>query len=212
MGAVLSYKSVFSPHLRWCLMGFLGFVVCLFYTQSLTYRETQDLNAVSTSYPNVKPTRRKKTNMNNNFRKIRKNAKALSPVVASIILIAVTVAVSVAVAAWMGGMTLGFMNTEQLKITNAAFTTDGEVDVTMQNTGSNALTITSISVASTTISADPSASPSITWSTGASAKIAANTGATATVPFEWENGGTYQIKVITSQGNSFTYQASAPTS
>jgi flagellin-like protein len=43
------------------------------------------------------------------LRKIRKNAKALSPVVASIILIAVTVAVSIAVAAWMGALTVGFM-------------------------------------------------------------------------------------------------------
>ena len=50
-----------------------------------------------------------------NLRTIKKNAKALSPVVASIILIAVTVAVSVVVAAWMGGMTLGFMgNAEQV--------------------------------------------------------------------------------------------------
>ena len=58
-----------------------------------------------------------------NHRKFRKNAKALSPVVASIILIAVTVAVSVVVAAWMGGMTIGLMgNAEQVSITNIAFT------------------------------------------------------------------------------------------
>ncbi len=57
-----------------------------------------------------------------NYRKFRKNAKALSPVVASIILIAVTVAVSVVVAAWMGGMTIGLMgNAEQVSITNVAF-------------------------------------------------------------------------------------------
>ena len=49
----------------------------------------------------------------NTFRKIKKKQKALSPVVASIILIAVTVAVSIAVAAWMGGMTIGFMGTAE---------------------------------------------------------------------------------------------------
>ncbi|MGA2523388.1 MAG: archaellin/type IV pilin N-terminal domain-containing protein, partial [Candidatus Bathyarchaeia archaeon] len=54
-----------------------------------------------------------------NFRKFRKSAKALSPVIATIILIAVTVAVSVVVAAWMGALTIGFMgNSEQAKITN----------------------------------------------------------------------------------------------
>ncbi|MGQ9565095.1 MAG: archaellin/type IV pilin N-terminal domain-containing protein, partial [Candidatus Bathyarchaeales archaeon] len=36
------------------------------------------------------------------MRKLFKSRKALSPVVAAIILIAVTVAVSIAVAAWMG--------------------------------------------------------------------------------------------------------------
>ena len=45
--------------------------------------------------------------------KIRRSRKALSPVVASIILIAVTVAVSIAVAAWMGALTFNFMATEQ---------------------------------------------------------------------------------------------------
>jgi flagellin-like protein len=42
--------------------------------------------------------------------KILKNRKALSPVVASIILIAVTVAVSIAVAAWMGALSFSFMS------------------------------------------------------------------------------------------------------
>ena len=54
----------------------------------------------------------------NTIRKMKKNAKALSPVVASIILIAVTVAVSIAVAAWMGALVVGQMATEELKITN----------------------------------------------------------------------------------------------
>ena len=59
----------------------------------------------------------------NYIRKFKKNSKALSPVVASIILIAVTVAVSVVVAAWMGGMTIGLMgNAEQASITNIGFT------------------------------------------------------------------------------------------
>jgi len=44
--------------------------------------------------------------------------KALSPVVATIILIAVTVAVSIAIAAWMGTITFTFMKTyEQHKFT-----------------------------------------------------------------------------------------------
>ena len=41
--------------------------------------------------------------------KILKSRNALSPVVASIILIVVTIAVSLAVAAWMGALTFTFM-------------------------------------------------------------------------------------------------------
>ncbi len=64
------------------------------------------------------------------LRKIRKNDKALSPVVASIILIAVTVAVSIAVAAWMGALTVGFMDTNTVTITNVAFADDNQITVT----------------------------------------------------------------------------------
>lgn len=82
-----------------------------------------------------------------NFRKFKKNAKALSPVVASIILIAVTVAVSVVVAAWMSGMTVGLMgNSEQATITNVDLSTVGSAGTlvaTIQNTGNSPVTITS---------------------------------------------------------------------
>ena len=68
-----------------------------------------------------------------NFRKFRKSAKALSPVIATIILIAVTVAVSVVVAAWMGALTIGFMgNSEQAKVTNAVLTNTYTVQPTSQ--------------------------------------------------------------------------------
>jgi len=51
--------------------------------------------------------------------KMLRSRKALSPVVASIILIAVTVAVSIAVAAWMGALSFSFMSSgEQLQLGN----------------------------------------------------------------------------------------------
>ena len=67
------------------------------------------------------------------MRKLLKSKKALSPVVAAIILIAVTVAVSIAVAAWMGSMTFTFMETEEIKITSVTFTAAGG-GVTAQGT------------------------------------------------------------------------------
>ena len=85
-----------------------------------------------------------------NFRKFKKSTKALSPVVASIILIAVTVAVSVVVAAWMGGMTIGLMgNAEQATITNLGFTDSATaasdtIIVSIQNTGTAPVTINQV--------------------------------------------------------------------
>src|SRR5208283_5610374 len=86
-----------------------------------------------------------------NFRKFRKSAKALSPVIATIILISVTVAVSVVVAAWMGALTIGFMgNSEQAKITDVVLSnfnsTTEQAVCTVQNTGSATVSITSVTI------------------------------------------------------------------
>ena len=146
--------------------------------------------------------------MNNTLRKFSHNAKALSPVVASIILIAVTVAVSIAVAAWMGGMTIGFMNTEQIKITNVALTDSTTATITLQNTGSNPVTISDIYFANAKVITTQ------TWTVNGTTietpKISGNTAATVEFLQEYADGGSYQIKVVTSQGNSFTFQANAP--
>lgn len=79
------------------------------------------------------------------MRKLLKSRKALSPVVAAIILIAVTVAVSIAVAAWMGALTFTFMKTEELKIISVTFKT-GNATISVTNTGANSLTVSSITI------------------------------------------------------------------
>jgi flagellin-like protein len=79
-----------------------------------------------------------------------RNKKALSPVVAAIILIAVTVAVSIAVAAWMGSLTIGFMQTSELTITDVDFTIDdvenGQIIVYVTNSGTSNFTVNRIRV------------------------------------------------------------------
>ena len=125
--------------------------------------------------------------------------KALSPVVASIILIAVTVAVSIAVAAWMGALTFNFMATEQLKITNVQFPA-GNVVITTQNTGTTPVTMTEIHVnngAANLISPNTFLFP-------------ANSQNVTTVAFVWTQGSQYEIEMRSSKGNQFTYTATAP--
>jgi flagellin-like protein len=87
----------------------------------------------------------------NTIRKIKRSTKALSPVVASIILIAVTVAVSIAVAAWMGALTVGFMGSNSVTVTTMQFigSSGGDpnnITVALKNTGTKEVTIATIKV------------------------------------------------------------------
>jgi flagellin-like protein len=137
--------------------------------------------------------------------KILRSRKALSPVVASIILIAVTVAVSIAVAAWMGALTFNFMATEQVSITYADFggTTPGTwLTVNVTNSGSSAVIINSATVNSVAVTI-----------TSAPVTVPGNTPTKAinmTLTTAWVNGYTYNIKLSSQKGNSFVYTAVAP--
>jgi flagellin-like protein len=76
------------------------------------------------------------------MKRLLKNKKALSPVVAAIILIAVTVAVSIAVAAWMGSLTIDLMETSELTVTRMAFTpADNNITIYITNSGTSDVTI-----------------------------------------------------------------------
>jgi flagellin-like protein len=136
--------------------------------------------------------------------KILKNKKALSPVVASIILIAVTVAVSIAVAAWMGALTFTFTATEQLQITQVEFLTGGLVNVTLQNTGTSPITVTEIHINGGTSPSGDLLSSDVT--------IPANSQREVQVSYTWSAGSNYQVRVVTSKGNQYYYSAVAPTS
>ncbi len=136
----------------------------------------------------------------NTLRKMRKNAKALSPVVASIILIAVTVAVSIAVAAWMGALVVGNMNTEEVKITNVNFVSATEAVLTVKNTGSSSVIISDayIGTAQATTLDVP-----LTLAPNAADEIDI-TGAA------FDAGQAYQFKIVSTKGNPFVYTATMP--
>jgi flagellin-like protein len=133
--------------------------------------------------------------------KILRSRKALSPVVASIILIAVTVAVSIAVAAWMGALTFSFMGTEQLRITKMTWTwttvpTTRSFTISLNNTGTKDLTMTQVLVNyGTTGVTQPAGLPKI---------LKATTSTTLTVTYAYTNGTNYDISVATSSNYKFT--------
>ena len=134
------------------------------------------------------------------LRKIRKDAKALSPVVASIILIAVTVAVSIAVAAWMGALSIGFMQTEQLTITNVEFDGAGGITLSVQNSGT-----TDVVISSATVNGDAATV------TGAPQSIVKNTPDSVELTgVAYNPGDSLQIKLMSAKGNYFPYNVVVP--
>jgi len=136
------------------------------------------------------------------MKKLWKGKKALSPVVAAIILIAVTVAVSIAVAAWMGALTFTFMATEQLEIQGASFAAGPpkSITVNVQNTGTADLTVSKYKIGT-------GGTP-----TDLTSAVPVAQGGTASVSFDydWSSGTTYDIYLITSTGKLFPYRATAP--
>ena len=67
-----------------------------------------------------------------------KNTKALNAVVSTIILVAAAVAVSLSIAIWSGKLTLGFMHTEELKVTEHRWGSNFTyIELKLANTGAD---------------------------------------------------------------------------
>lgn len=130
------------------------------------------------------------------MKRLLKSRKALSPVVAAIILIAVTVAVSIAVAAWMGALTFTFMQTEEVKITDLYFPT-GTIRATVKNIGTAPVTISQcwVNGVEQTITAFP---------------VSDNSQYLLNLTYAWSSGNTYEVKLISTQGNTFLRTETAP--
>jgi flagellin-like protein len=143
--------------------------------------------------------------------KILKSRKALSPVVASIILIAVTVAVSIAVAAWMGALTFTFTKTEELKITGILWGTN-YANLTLTNTGASDLTISSVKVDSysTTGTIDTTTIPTNTYTLTKGTTKTFKVNIPSQIGTQWTSGTKYTFDVLTSSGNQYEYVATKP--
>jgi flagellin-like protein len=130
------------------------------------------------------------------MRKLLKSKKALSPVIAAIILIAVTVAVSIAVAVWMGSLTFNFMETRELQVTSMTFSgTSGDtantISLQVTNPGTGKITLQGVKLN------DQDAS------VATSSVTEYNAGDNGTITLEavgWESGFKYRVALIASDG------------
>ena len=149
--------------------------------------------------------------------KTRRSRKALSPVVASIILIAVTVAVSIAVAAWMGALSFNFMGTEQLSFTSYTWNIPSPwFNFTVKNTGAGALTVQDVRIDgvtpnSTSINYQLSAGSWTAFLVGTTIVMSKGDVVSFSVTKTYLSGIQYGFTVITAKGNTFgPYIQTAP--
>jgi flagellin-like protein len=138
------------------------------------------------------------------MKNFRRSRKALSPVVASIILIAVTVAVSIAVAAWMGALTVGFMGSNSVTVTNVDFTSNSGghiMNVAVKNTGTKAVTIAIVKV--NNVAATVNATSTLSYNPAATGNIE--------IDYTWTAGNPYKMDFYDTSGQVVaSYQATAP--
>jgi len=139
------------------------------------------------------------------MRKLFRSRKALSPVVAAIILIAVTVAVSIAVAAWMGALTFTFMKTEELKVISMNFdVTNDEIDVLVRNVGTSKVTITNATVNGVAVdSSDPELPQSLNPASETTLTLTCTT-------IDIKAGYKYRVEFLLGSGSKFYGEDTAP--
>ena len=122
--------------------------------------------------------------------------KAMSHVVAVIILVAVTIATSIAVAAWTGALTFSYMATESLQIQGCRFQSEGVrgVNMAVHNDGTTDTTINKFKIANT---ANPCEITDVHIAQGDTVNVF--------LPFNWTSGIIYDIFLITVSGKQFPY-------
>ncbi|MEM0366120.1 MAG: archaellin/type IV pilin N-terminal domain-containing protein [Acidilobaceae archaeon] len=127
--------------------------------------------------------------------------KAISPVVATVILIAVTIVIGVAVAGWLMGIWGGLGGTEALKIYPNATLKDNELKFTVKNEGSRDAKLISVRVEGLGDCSD--FQPEVV-------KVGAITTITCEIKDkEATPGAVYTVRVYTEAGNAYPFQVTA---
>jgi flagellin-like protein len=132
--------------------------------------------------------------------KFKVRRKALSPVIATLLMVAIAVAAAIITYVWAMGLLGGLMGTggtqtkEQLILEAYDWKTTGTISLVFRNVGSTEVTIAAIYLEGATLSA------------GASTASIANT-VTYSLTFitSYTSGASYTLKVVTATGGTFSF-------
>ena len=158
--------------------------------------------------------------------KLFRDKRGISPVIATVVLVAVTITVAVAVAFWMGGIATQYTRFEKLEISSAYATKGGDgnftITITVKNTGATDATLDYILIngkplSQYTGSLDttdtlPGSSSGVTWNATTST-IASGGDSTLTVICDgdlFDSGTTLELKLHTAAGREYPQMITLP--
>jgi len=141
------------------------------------------------------------------MKNMRKSKKGVSPVIATIIIVAIAIVMSIAVAYWVQGLGASFTRYEKIQIVSAYAPNDNTVNLSLKNTGTSAA---SLQTSTILINGQPLVSPAVTFSPAANTNgvTTLQPGDSATVALDLaslklSSGTSVQVTVQTASGDQY---------
>jgi hypothetical protein len=140
-------------------------------------------------------------------RKLRKNLKGISTIIATIIIVAIAIVMAIAVAYWALGIGGSFTRFEKLQYTYGYVTAGSSswlINLQVQNTGTATATIGGVYLNGIPYNQYAGANMTLTGATitaGAVANVTVGLNATAGAP--WVSGMSVEVAIQTVAGNSY---------
>jgi flagellin-like protein len=131
----------------------------------------------------------------------RVDSKAISPVIATVILVAITIVVALAFAFWASGLVASFQATERLEV-RVLHVGPTNVTIQIRNVGSNDVVITDITTLQQGTPVSDLITASFSLTPGETTRISSAHGANP--------GTTFQVVVVTSSGNAYYATGTVP--
>jgi flagellin-like protein len=139
-------------------------------------------------------------------KRLGKGKKAISPVIATIILIAITIVIAVAVAGWVFGLFKSYSGGPAVQIlasSSSCKASTGQCTIFVDNTGNNAVQVNSVLLNGNTVTLTasqtiPAGAQGATISFSVPSTITLSTGETVTVVLQLSNGATTQTTLVVS--------------
>ena len=142
---------------------------------------------------------------------MNRNKSGISPVMATVILVAIAIVIAIAVAFWASGLVGVFTRFEKLEITSAYYVKDEGVKLTVKNTGSADASIDNIFVNGRPCDEGCNiGSLPIPLSVGNDETITVAKPPSGVTGGQWKPGVTYEIAVHTASGKTYPVSVLIP--